>query len=76
MMFTQALHSMEIKPGEAERFGGALDLKDLNGQPLDIGTYKIKIEIKGSFSPEASSFSHIPLSSESVLHLDNMMTHY
>ena len=76
MMFTQALHSMEFKPGEAERFGGALDLKDLNGQPLDIGTYKIKIEIKGSFSPEASSFSHIPLSSESVLHLDNMMTHY
>ena len=75
-MFTQALHSMEIKPGEAERFGGELELKDLDGQPLDIGSYKIKIEIKGSLAPEASSFSHIPLSSESVLHLDNMMTHY
>ncbi|AKE52476.1 BsuPI-related putative proteinase inhibitor [Kangiella geojedonensis] len=76
MMFTQALHSMDIKPGAAERFGGELELKDLDGQPLDIGSYKIKIEIKGNLSPEASSFSHIPLSSESVLHLDNMMTHY
>ncbi|RDX36416.1 hypothetical protein DZA50_04965 [Kangiella sp. HD9-110m-PIT-SAG07] len=76
MMFTQALHSMEIKPGGAERFGGELALKDLDGQPLDIGSYKIKIQIKGSYAPGASSYSHIPLSAESVVHLDNMMTHY
>jgi hypothetical protein len=75
-MFTQALHSIEIKPGGAERFGGELELTNLDGQSLDIGTYKLKIEIKGSYSPEASSFSHIPLSAESVLHIDNMMNHY
>lgn len=75
-MFTQELHSMDIKPGGAERFGGELELKNLDGEPLDIGSYKIKIEIKGSYAPEASSYSHIPLSAESVLHLDNMMNHY
>lgn len=75
-MFTQALHSIEIKPGSAERFGGELELSNLDGEKLDIGTYKLKIEIKGSYSPEASSFSQLPLSAESVLHLDNMMNHY
>lgn len=75
-VFTQALHSMDIKPGEAKRFGGELKLSNLDDQKLDIGTYKLKIEIKGSYSPEAKSFSHIPLSAESVLHIDNMMKHY
>ncbi|GAA0198996.1 hypothetical protein GCM10009123_02890 [Kangiella japonica] len=75
-MFTQALHSIEIKPGEAERFAGELELSTLDGEKLDVGSYKLKIEIKGSFSPQASSFSQIPLSAESVLHLDNMMNHY
>ncbi|GAA4364043.1 BsuPI-related putative proteinase inhibitor [Kangiella marina] len=76
MMFTQALHSKTIKPGEAERFGGELQLVDLGGNQLEIGSYKIKIEIKGSFAPEASSFSHIPLSAESALHIDTTMGHY
>ena len=75
-MFTQALHSIEIKPGGAERFGGELELSDLDGETLDIGTYKLKVEVKGSYSPDASSFSQLPLSAESVLHLDNMMNHY
>lgn len=75
-MFPQALHSIEIKPGGAERFGGELELSNLDGEALDIGTYKLKVEVKGSYSPDASSFSQLPLSAESVLHLDNMMNHY
>lgn len=75
-MFTQALHSMEIKPGQVERFGDVLPLVDLEGKPLDIGSYQIKIEITGSFASSASSFTSMTLSAESVLHLDNKVTHY
>ena len=74
-MFTQALHSLEIQPGEVQRFGGELELVDLDGEPLDIGSYRMKIEVKGSFAPETTSHNPIPLSAESVLHLDSIMTH-
>lgn len=75
-MFTQALQSMEIKAGTAERFGGEVALVNQEGQPLDIGTYRLKVEIKGDLSPEGSVFTEVPLSSEAPLHLDKIMTHY
>ena len=75
-MFTQALQSMDIQPGAAERFGGEIELMNQDGEPLDVGTYRLKLEIKGNLSPKGSVFESVPLSSEAPLHLDKMMTHY
>ena len=60
----------------AERFGGEIELMNQDGEPLDVGTYRLKLEIKGNLSPKGSVFESVPLSSEAPLHLDKMMTHY
>ncbi|WP_223669641.1 BsuPI-related putative proteinase inhibitor [Kangiella shandongensis] len=73
-MFTQALQTIDIQPGEVKRFGDEVELIDQNGKPLDIGTYRLKVEIVGSYSPEASAFSQQHLSAEAPLYIDKMMT--
>ncbi|AUD79299.1 hypothetical protein CW740_08595 [Kangiella profundi] len=75
-MFTQAFRTINLQPGQKERFGGSLELKDLSGSPLDIGTYKIKIEVKTSTKASDELFQLIPFEAEGQLHIDDMMHHH
>lgn len=75
-MFTQAFQTITLQPGQKERFGGNLELKDLSGNPLDIGLYKMKIEVKTSTKASGELFQLIPFEAEGQLQLDSMMSHY
>ncbi|MBD3667021.1 MAG: hypothetical protein HUJ16_03620 [Kangiella sp.] len=75
-MFTQAFQTITLHPGQKERFGDKLELKDLSGSPLDIGTYKIKIEVKTSTKASDELFQLIPFEAEGQLHIDDMMHHH
>lgn len=72
-MFTQAFQTITLHPGQQERFGDKLELKDLSGNPLDVGTYKIKIEVKTSTKASGELFQLIPFEAEGQLQLDGMM---
>ncbi|AOE50299.1 BsuPI-related putative proteinase inhibitor [Kangiella sediminilitoris] len=74
MMFTQALQDIHLRPGDVHRFGGEIKLTDFKGNPLDVGTYRLKIEIVGHYGPEGSAFSQESLSAEAPLNIDKMMT--
>lgn len=75
-MFTQAFQTITLEPGQKKRFGDNLELKDMSGNKLDIGTYKLKIEVKTSTKASDQLFQLIPFQAEGQLNLDSMMNHY
>ncbi|HEY9030853.1 MAG TPA: BsuPI-related putative proteinase inhibitor [Kangiella sp.] len=75
-MFTQAFQTITLEPGQKKRFGDSLELKDMSGNKLDIGTYKLKIEVKTSTKASDQLFQLIPFQAEGQLSLDSMMNHY
>ena len=72
--FMMAIQEVEIAAGSEERFGGVIELRNLNGQTLDVGSYRIRIELKGSNKPVASVFTAIPFSAESPLYIDQRIS--
>lgn len=70
-MFTQAFQTVMLEPGQKKRFGDDLDLKDLKGNQLDIGSYKLKIEVKTSTKASGALFQLIPFEAEGQLNLDS-----
>jgi len=75
-MFTQAFQTIILESGQNKRFGDSLELKDLDGNQLDIGSYKLKIEVKTSTKASGALFQLIPFEAEGQLNLDSMMNHY
>ena len=72
-MFTQAIHSITIAAGASHSFGTELDLVDDAGQPLEVGSYVLRIEMTGYSTPDASVFRNEPIAVEAPLHLDSRM---
>lgn len=68
-MFTQALHSIEIKPGTSERFGGELALVNQADELLALGNYRLRIEIKGILNVKNRALTEASLSSQTSLEL-------
>ncbi|MBD3654039.1 BsuPI-related putative proteinase inhibitor [Kangiella sp.] len=75
-MFTQAFQTITLEPGQKKRFGDSIELKDLEGNQLDIGSYKLKIQVKTSTKASDQLFQLIPFEAEGQLNLDSMMSHY
>lgn len=75
-MFTQAFQTITLEPGQKKRFGDSIELKDLEGNQLDIGSYKLKIQVKTSTKASGQLFQLIPFEAEGQLNLDSMMNHY
>lgn len=75
-MFTQAFQTITLEPGQKKRFGDSIALTDLEGNQLDIGSYKLKIQVKTSTKASGSLFQLIPFEAEGLLNLDSMMNHY
>lgn len=75
-MFTQAFQSIILESGQKKRFGDNLELKDMSGNKLDIGTYKLQIEVKTSTKASGELFQLIPFEAEGQLSLDSKMSHY
>lgn len=67
-MFMQALQSITIEPGKSQRFGGLLELLDLEREPLTPGSYRVEIEITGKATLNGNEVTK-PLSAESRLQL-------
>lgn len=67
-MFMQALQSVSIEPGRSQRFGGLLDLLDLERMPLIPGSYGIQIEVLGGATLDGKEVTK-PLIAESGLQL-------
>ncbi|MBD8526105.1 BsuPI-related putative proteinase inhibitor [Pseudomarimonas arenosa] len=74
--FAQFMNTLSIAPGASEVFGGEIDLVSLeNGQALDVGTYTLRIEIKGHNTPEASAFTQgSPFAMEAPIYVDRRMS--
>lgn len=75
-MFTQAFQTIILEPGQNKRFGDSLELKDMSGNKLDIGSYRLKIEVKTSTKASGELFQLIPFEAEGQLSLDSKMSHY
>lgn len=75
-MFTQAFQTITLEPGQKKRFGDSIGLTDLEGNQLDIGSYKLRIEVKSSTRASGSLFQMIPFEAEGQVNLDSMMNHY
>lgn len=71
--FTQALQSITLAAGASQSFGDELSLTTDAGEPLDIGTYLLRIELTGYNTPDASVFRNEPIAVETPLHLDSRM---
>ena len=71
--FIQAEHEVVIKAGGRHYFGGEIDLTALSGEALDVGTYLLRIELKGSHAPTATAFAPEALKVEAPLFLDRRM---
>ena len=71
--FIQAEHDVVIKAGGSHYFGGELALAALSGEALDVGTYLLRIELKGSHAPKATAFAPEALKVEAPLFLDRRM---
>lgn len=71
--FTQGEHAVVIKANSSHYFGGEIAIQGVDGEALDIGTYLLRIEMKGSHAPEASAFSRDVLKLEAPLFLDRRM---
>lgn len=75
-MFTQAFQTITLEPGQKKRLGDTIGLTDLEGNQLDIGCYKLKIQVKTSTKASGQLFQLIPFEAEGQLNLDSMMNHY
>jgi hypothetical protein len=67
-MFMQALQSVTIESGKSQRFGGLLELLDLEREPLTPGSYRIQIEVTGMATLNGKEVTK-PLTAESRLQL-------
>ncbi|MDK2124431.1 BsuPI-related putative proteinase inhibitor [Parachitinimonas caeni] len=72
--FIMAIHNTTLKAGETRRYAGTLAVRNLNGASVDIGTYKLGIELKGSNAPAGSVFVPETVKAEAPLYIDRMMT--
>ncbi|WP_196140395.1 BsuPI-related putative proteinase inhibitor [Aliikangiella sp. G2MR2-5] len=72
--FMTALTSVEILPGASHKFGGQIKLVDVNGKALQVGSYTIRVELKGSNQPVSSAFEAIPFAAESPLYIDQKVS--
>ena len=71
--FMQAEHDLVIKAGGRHYFGGELALESLSGEALDVGTYLLRVELKGSHAPQATAFAPETLKVEAPLFIDRRM---
>ncbi|TQV88394.1 BsuPI-related putative proteinase inhibitor [Aliikangiella coralliicola] len=46
-VFIQMMQTISLNPGETQRFGDYIELRDFSGERLDEGAYKLRIEVKG-----------------------------
>jgi hypothetical protein len=69
-----AIQTVELAAGESKRFGGQIELKDFDGNTLDVGSYRVRIELKGTNKPEGSVFEAMPFAAESPIYVDQMMS--
>ncbi len=74
--FVQGEHEVLIKAGASHYFGGELELQSLSTEALDVGTYLLRVELKGSHAPEASAFVPETLKVEAPLFIDRRMQTY
>ena len=74
--FVQGEHELVIGAGSSRYFGGELLLQSLSTEVLDVGTYLLRVELKGSHAPEASAFVPETLKVEAPLFIDRRMQAY
>lgn len=72
--FMMAIQTVELAAGESKRFGGQIELKDFDGNTLDVGSYRVRIELKGTNKPEGNTFEAMPFAAESPIYVDQMMS--
>lgn len=73
-MYTMALQFITIPAGGSQTFGDWLELVDDEGQPLDTGTYTLRIEVPGYRTPEEGGFNNQVIAIEAPLHLDRRIS--
>ncbi|NVJ60720.1 MAG: hypothetical protein HWE27_10020 [Gammaproteobacteria bacterium] len=66
--------SIEITGGETYRFGGSISLTGFDGQPLDVGSYVVRIVVTGSNQPVGSVFAPVEFAAEAPLYIDRRVT--
>lgn len=72
--FMMAIQEVKIPAGGSQRFGGAIELRNFEGQTLDVGSYRVRIVLKGSNQPVASVYTAVPYAAESPLYIDQRIT--
>jgi hypothetical protein len=71
--FLQYINEVIIPAGGQHQFGAAIKLQDTNYRLLDVGSYIVKLTLKGGEKHTASSFSSMPLSVQFPIHVDQRM---
>ncbi len=56
-MFTEAIHTITLQPGESKMFGDVMPLVYANEHLLQQGNYQVKVKVKGY---DASAYSYNP----------------
>ena len=74
--FIQMMQTVQIAPGATQVFGGEIDLISLQtNAPLEVGSYTLRIELRGHDTPAASAFTQgTPYAAEAPLYVDYRMT--
>ncbi|MCO7224313.1 BsuPI-related putative proteinase inhibitor [Pleionea sp. CnH1-48] len=72
--FAQVETNITIKPGQEQKIGGEISMRNINrGDALDLGTYTVRLTLKGGSKPDASVFSVAPITVEFPVHIDSQM---